>query len=81
MPSFYVTCPRSHDARAAQTFNNPLRERGVATVPPPVVSFQATVSQWEIYDSYMQEFVSSQKQEAAATAKSNDRKKGAGAWS
>lgn len=25
--------------RAAQTFNNPMRERGVATEPPPVLTY------------------------------------------
>jgi len=30
-----------------------MRERGVATTPPAVSGFTATLSQWEIYDSYM----------------------------
>jgi hypothetical protein len=42
--------------RAAQTFTNPLRERGVATEPPPVLSFSATCSQWEMYDSYLDHY-------------------------
>lgn len=63
----------NYSERAAQTFNNPLRERGVATVPPPVISFQATVSQWEIYDSYMQEYTASQADQE--TSKQKDSKK------
>jgi dynein intermediate chain 1 len=43
----------NYSERACQTFNNPVRERGVATVPPELVSFSANVSQWEIYDKYM----------------------------
>lgn len=46
----------NYSERAAQTFNNSVRSRGVSTEPPPVVSFTATVTQWEIFDSYMQHY-------------------------
>ena len=46
----------NYSERAAQTFNNPLRERGVSTEPPPVVDFGATLTQWEIYDFYMADY-------------------------
>eukprot|EP00636_Phaeomonas_parva_P014783 CAMPEP_0118873914 /NCGR_PEP_ID=MMETSP1163-20130328/15537_1 /TAXON_ID=124430 /ORGANISM="Phaeomonas parva, Strain CCMP2877" /LENGTH=680 /DNA_ID=CAMNT_0006809237 /DNA_START=42 /DNA_END=2084 /DNA_ORIENTATION=+ len=46
----------NYSERAAQTFNNPLRTRGVATEPPPVASFAAMCTQWDIYDSYMTDF-------------------------
>lgn len=46
----------NYSERAAQTFNNPMRERGVVTEPPPMLSFRNTVAQWEIYDSYMAEY-------------------------
>lgn len=46
----------NYSERAAQTFNNPMRERGVVTEPPPMLSFKNTVAQWEIYDSYMGEY-------------------------
>jgi dynein intermediate chain 1 len=46
----------NYSERAAQTFNNLLRSRGVATEPPPVVQFFATVTQWDIYDAYMQDY-------------------------
>jgi len=46
----------NYSERAAQTFNNSLRSRGVATEPPPVVPFCATVTQWEIYDAYMLDY-------------------------
>lgn len=46
----------NYSERAAQTFNNSLKSRGVATEPPPVVPFYATVTQWEIYDAYMSEY-------------------------
>jgi dynein intermediate chain 1 len=37
--------------RASQTFNQPLRERGTVTEPPPSISFSATATQWEIFDA------------------------------
>jgi dynein intermediate chain 1, axonemal len=46
----------NYSERAAQTFNNSLKSRGVATEPPPVVPFYATVTQWEIFDAYMSEY-------------------------
>lgn len=44
----------NYSDRAAQTFNNPMRSRGVATEPPPVLPFSATVTQWQIYDSFIE---------------------------
>jgi len=55
----------NYSERAAQTFNNPMRGRGVATEPPPVMSYTATISQWEIYDSYMEAYESSEMEHAA----------------
>ena len=46
----------NYSERAAQTFNNVLRNRGVSTEPPLVVQFAATVTQWEIYDCYMADY-------------------------
>lgn len=46
----------NYSERAAQTFNNPVRERGVETQPPPVVNFSATCTQWDIYDSYVEDY-------------------------
>eukprot|EP01035_Chromulina_nebulosa_P034128 gene34128-45756_t len=63
--------------RAAQTFNNILRSRGVATQPPPVVQFVATVTQWDIYDSYMQD-VKAQQQEEENSKNAEKRKAAAG---
>lgn len=38
--------------RASQTFNNPYRERGTETEPPPRQTFSATANQWEMFDAY-----------------------------
>ncbi|RYH28508.1 hypothetical protein EON65_11890 [archaeon] len=64
----------NYSERAAQTFNNMLRSRGVATEPPPVVQFFATVTQWDIYDAYMQDLKNQMQEEEAA--KQGDKKKG-----
>ncbi|KAG5177794.1 putative dynein intermediate chain [Tribonema minus] len=52
----------NYSERAAQTFTNPMRDRGVATEPPPMVNFSSTIAQWEIYDHYMQEYAASQQE-------------------
>lgn len=49
----------NYSERAAQTFNYPLRERGMCTEPPPVSHFSSAVTQWEIYDCYMGELTNS----------------------
>ena len=68
----------NYSERAAQTFNNTLRSRGVATEPPPVVQFYSTVSQWDIFDTYMQDY-RKQAQEEEAAKNAEKRKLGGGA--
>jgi dynein intermediate chain 1 len=63
----------NYSERAAQTFNNVLRSRGVATEPPPVVQFAATVTQWDIYDAYMAD-LKSQLQEEEMNKNAGQRK-------
>jgi len=55
--------------RAAQTFNNALRCCGVKTEPPPVAQYSETVSQYQIYDSYVKDY------EISLLGDYNDRKK------
>jgi len=52
--------------RASQSFNNPTRERGAMTEPPPIITFSATATQWEIYDAYQEDL--KQQQSAMARA-------------
>ena len=35
----------NYSERAAQTFNNPMKNRSVETVPPPVIQFKSCVTQ------------------------------------
>lgn len=53
----------NYSERAAQTFNNTIRTRGVRTEPPPVVNFSSSVTQWEIYDAYMTEYYNALQEE------------------
>jgi dynein intermediate chain 1 len=64
----------NYSERAAQTFNNPMRERGVETEPPPVMTYAATISQWEIYDTYMDAY-EQQEREKAMQAKNSSKAK------
>lgn len=39
--------------RTCQTFTSSVKERGISTEPPPLISFTTTVTQWEVYDSFL----------------------------
>jgi dynein intermediate chain 1 len=43
-------------ARACQTFNLPVRERGIKTDPPQCSKFSRETTQWQIFDAYMTEY-------------------------
>ncbi|CAC5389265.1 DNAI1 [Mytilus coruscus] len=47
--------------RASQTYNNPYRERGTATEPPPRATFAGNVTQWDIFDAYQEDFEKQEK--------------------
>ncbi|KAM6979625.1 dynein, axonemal, intermediate chain 1, paralog 2 [Aplochiton taeniatus] len=67
----------NYSERASQTLNNPLRERGCQTEPPPRSNFSSTANQWEIYDVYVEELQkqekNKEKQKAAPSKKEEDR--------
>ncbi|XP_067938269.1 dynein intermediate chain 2, ciliary-like isoform X3 [Watersipora subatra] len=46
----------NYSERASQTYNNPYRERGTATEPPPRATYSSNASQWEIFDAYQEDF-------------------------
>jgi len=41
----------NYNTREAQTINNPIREKGVSTEPPPSDTLQGDITQWEIFDA------------------------------
>ena len=49
--------------RSSQTFNLPLREKGMKTDPPVMSNFSLETTHWMIFDSYMQQFEDMQRQE------------------
>lgn len=61
----------NYSERAAQTVNNPLRNRECSTEPPPTLTFSETTTQYAIFDWYMedQERQRQQKEMAAASAR------------
>ncbi|GMH42343.1 hypothetical protein BSKO_10262 [Bryopsis sp. KO-2023] len=64
--------------RAAQTFNNPIRERSTFTEPPPTAAMSGSCSQWEIYDEYIRDLERQKIQEEINKQKAAA-KKGGGA--
>jgi len=45
----------SFSERASQTANAVLRQKGIATEPPPTTEHRETVTQWQIFDHYMKD--------------------------
>jgi len=45
----------NYSERAAQTFNNPLRNRAVCTEPPPTADFEHNFSQSVMFDAYIED--------------------------
>jgi len=68
----------NYSERAAQTFNNPMKERGVETEPPPVITFCSTVTQWEIYDFYMADYMKMLQEQDLMSGGKDKKKAGAG---
>ncbi|XP_013987921.2 dynein, axonemal, intermediate chain 1, paralog 2 [Salmo salar] len=71
-----ITNQFNFSERASQTLNNPLRERGCQTEPPPRANFSATANQWEIYDVYLEVLQKQEKnkEKAKAVPKKDDDK-------
>jgi len=49
--------------RACQTTNHALREKGKKTNPPEVSEFEREMTQWMIFDAYMQTFENERRRE------------------
>ena len=62
--------------RAAQTFNNSIRQRGISTSPPNISVFHREATQWRIFDDFMEYFESERQksgEEEKASAKTLSR--------
>ena len=64
-----------YQERTSQTFNLPIRERGMKTDPPKTSTFSVETTQWMVFDAYMRTFEDIQRQEAEEAAKSRGRDK------
>lgn len=47
--------------RACQTFNLPIREKGIKTDPPQCSTFSLETTQWQIFDRYMNDYIEEEK--------------------
>ncbi|KAL8565254.1 hypothetical protein ACOMHN_001152 [Nucella lapillus] len=56
-----ITNQFNFSERASQTYNNPARDRGTSTEPPPRASFASNATQWEIFDAYLEDFEKQEK--------------------
>ena len=65
----------NYSERASQTFNNPYRERGTSTEPPPRTNFSATANQWEIYDAYVEDIEHQEKMKEKKSKEKEDKDK------
>jgi dynein intermediate chain 1 len=45
----------NYNTREAQTINSTVRDKGVSTEPPPSDTIRGNITQWEIFDAYMQD--------------------------
>ena len=64
----------NYNQRQSQTMNNLIRERGVTTEPPPSDSYTGTITQWEIYDAYLQEYLKEKRKQEEGKASKNKEK-------
>ena len=46
----------NYQERSSQTFNLPIRHKGIKTDPPVCSTFSVETTQWMIFDSYMQAY-------------------------
>lgn len=61
--------------RACQTFNLPLREKGMKTDPPQCSRFSLETTQWQIFDRYMKEYEEILRQELEEQQKGKKKEK------
>jgi len=53
-----------YQERTSQTFNLPVREKGIKTDPPQTSTFSMETTQWMVFDAYMRTFEDIQRAEA-----------------
>jgi len=64
-----------YQERTSQTFNLPVRQRGIKTDPPKTSTFSKETTQWHVFDEYMKKFEDIQRTEQEEQAKSRGKDK------
>lgn len=64
----------NYSDREVQTFNYPFKEVEIMTEPPAAETFEATATQWEIYDFYQQYFEELKKQNGKGNGSGKNKK-------
>jgi len=64
-----------YQERTSQTFNLPIRERGMKTDPPKTSTFSVETTQWMVFDAYMHTYTEMIRTEAEEQAKSRGKDK------
>eukprot|EP01083_Nonionella_stella_P257156 880500_1 len=67
--------PFNFSERGSQTFNNPMRDRSIATEPPPTSDYSATANQAEIFDAYLTQIL---RERASKKEKEREKARGSG---
>ncbi|KAL9656610.1 hypothetical protein ABK040_002883 [Willaertia magna] len=65
----------NYSDREVQTFNYQLKDVEIMTEPPAAETFEATATQWEIYDFYQQYFEEQKRQSGKSATSTNKYKK------
>jgi len=65
----------NYQERSSQTVNFPIREKGKKTNPPEVSEFEREMTQWMVFDSYMEAYEELRRKEEEETAKAKNKEK------
>jgi len=61
--------------RSSQTFNLPIRQKGIKTEPPILTNYSTETTQWMVFDAYLQQYEDMQRQELEEQMKNKKDKK------
>ncbi len=70
-----------YKSREVQTIYPSIKERGAATCPPITDNLRGEVTQWEIWDSYIEEFKKEGKEDEKAAVEKKEKKPESGRYS
>jgi len=65
----------NYQERTSQTFNYQLREKGRKTNPPLTSKFVSEMTQWMVFDAYMEQYEADRRREEEESAKAKNKDK------